>query len=86
MSVRRNILVNYGSQIINTGLAFVSSIFITRLLEAEGRGEYSLFTNSLQLFVIWLGFSLPVSIIYFVAGEEISKDRVFSTMLLFCLL
>ncbi|HNO56026.1 MAG TPA: oligosaccharide flippase family protein, partial [Chitinophagaceae bacterium] len=86
MSLRKNILVNYGSQVINTGLAFISSVFITRLLGAEGRGEYSLFTSSLQLFVVWLGFSLPVSIIYFVAGEKISKDRIFSTMLLFCLL
>lgn len=71
---------------INTGLAFISSVFITRLLGAEGRGEYSLFASSLQLFVVWLGFSLPVSIIYFVAGEKISKDRIFSTMLLFCIL
>lgn len=86
MSLRKNILVNYGSQVINTGLAFISSVFITRLLGAEGRGEYSLFASSLQLFVVWLGFSLPVSIIYFVAGEKISKDRIFSTMLLFCIL
>jgi O-antigen/teichoic acid export membrane protein len=86
LSLRKNILVNYGSQVINTGLAFISSVFITRLLGAEGRGEYSLFTSSLQLFVVWLGFSLPVSIIYFVSGEKISKDRIFSTMLLFCLL
>jgi len=86
LSLRKNILVNYGSQVINTGLAFISSVFITRLLGAEGRGEYSLFASSLQLFVVWLGFSLPVSIIYFVAGEKISKDRIFSTMLLFCIL
>lgn len=79
-------MVNYGSQVINTGLAFVSSVFITRLLGAGGRGDYSLFTNSLQLFVIWLGFSLPTSVIFFVAGEKIDKNRIFTTMLLFCLL
>ena len=86
LSLRKNILVTYGSQIINTGLAFFSSVFITRLLGTDGRGEYSLFTNSLQLFVIWLGFSLPVSIVYFVASEKINKNRIFSTMLIFCLL
>lgn len=82
MSLKKNIVVSYIAQVLNTALGFIASIFITRILGPEGRGDYSIFVNALALSVVWLGFSLPSSIIYFSAGNKLNPNRLFTTMII----
>ncbi len=85
MSIRKSISFTFGSQIINTVVSFISSIFITRILGAEGRGEYAIYTNALAMVSIWLGFSLSSSIIYFASGNKMDGGRMFTTMVWVCI-
>ncbi len=85
MSLRRNITVSYAIQILNTGLTFIASIFITRLLGTSGKGEFAVYSNALTIATIWLGFSLPSSIVYFVSSKKLDAGKMLTTMLWFCL-
>jgi O-antigen/teichoic acid export membrane protein len=79
LSIKKNISVTLLSQILNTVVGFVASIYVTRLLGVEAKGEYSLFSNSLTLAGIWLGFSLPSGIIYYVSSKKIDGNKMFAT-------
>jgi O-antigen/teichoic acid export membrane protein len=83
LSIVKNITSTYTSQIINILLGFVSSIFITRILGAEGRGEYALFINALGIATIFLGFGLPSAVIYFISGNKMQPEKILPTVLLF---
>lgn len=83
MSLTKNITSSYSSQIINILLGFISSVFITRILGTSGRGEYALFTNGLAIATIFLGFSLPSAIIYFISGNKIQTDKILSSLFIF---
>ncbi|MDP1725750.1 MAG: polysaccharide biosynthesis C-terminal domain-containing protein [Bacteroidota bacterium] len=85
MSIKRNITLSYAIQIINTGLTFAASVFITRILGTEGRGEFAVYSNALVIASIWLGFSLPSSIVYFVSSKKLNPGKMLTTMLWFCL-
>lgn len=85
MSIKRNITLSYVIQIINTGLSFIASVLITRLLGTTGRGEFAVYSNALTIAAIWLGLSLPSSIVYFVSSKKLDAGRMLTTMLLFCI-
>jgi len=66
------------NQIITMVIGFISSIFITRLLGAEGKGDYAVFSNAITLASVWLGLSLPSSIIYFAGSKKIDSGKMLS--------
>lgn len=82
MSIKKNISFIFGSQIINTVIGFVSSIFITRILGPEGRGENTIFTNSIAFAVLFFGFSINSTIVYFINSGKVKAEELLSTIIL----
>lgn len=71
---------------VNVVVGFGISIITTRMLGVVGRGDYALFSNSLGLAAVWLGFSLPVAVIYYVSSNRIKPNKVFFSFSAFILL
>jgi len=86
MSIKKNISITFISQIIIAGIGFILSVFIARLLGAEGRGAYALYQNSVQLAGVWLGFSLSSTIIYFTQQGEMNTSRLLGNAIILLLL
>ncbi len=86
MSIKKSISFTFGAQIINTVIAFISSIIITRLLGAEGRGEYAIFTNSIAFGVLFFGFSISSTIPYFINSGKAKAEELLTTIIIFSLI
>ncbi|MEZ5046872.1 MAG: oligosaccharide flippase family protein [Chitinophagaceae bacterium] len=83
MSLKKHINVTVLSQIVVVSFTFLTSVLLSRILGADVRGDYALFTSSVALVVVWLGFSFPASIIYFVSSNKLKPNSIFYTLLLF---
>ena len=83
MTVKKNILINYSSQIINSILGLILSIYVARVLGPNVRGDLSIYNNSLILMTTWVGLSLPTSIVYFINSNSINKEKVINTIFFF---
>jgi O-antigen/teichoic acid export membrane protein len=59
----------------------VSSIFITRILGSEGRGENAIFTNSIAFAVLFFGFSINSTIVYFINSGKAKAGELLTTTL-----
>jgi O-antigen/teichoic acid export membrane protein len=86
LSIRKNISFVFVSQILNTLIGFITSIIITRLLGAEGRGENAIFTNSVAFAVLVFGFSINSTIPYFINSGKAKAEELLSTILFFSIL
>jgi O-antigen/teichoic acid export membrane protein len=86
LSIKKSISFTFGAQIINTAIAFISSIFITRILGAEGRGEYTIFTNSISFAVLLFGFSINSTIPYFINSGKTKAEELLTTTFIFSLI
>lgn len=83
MSIKKSISFTFGAQILNSGIAFISSIIITRILEAEGRGENAIFTNAIAFAVLFFGFSISSTIPYFINSGKVKAGELLTTVILF---
>ena len=81
MSIKKSISFTFGAQIINTLIAFVSSIIITRILGAGGRGEYAIFTNAIAFAVLFFGFSITSTIAYFINSGKAKARELLTTII-----
>ena len=81
MSIKKNISFVFGSQIINTIIGFISSIFITRILGPAGRGDNTIFTNSIAFAVLLFGFSINSTIVYFINSGKAKAGELLSTII-----
>lgn len=85
MSILKNISYLFSTQLINLVSGIVASIFLTRLLGAEGRGSNAIFTNSLAFAVLFFGFSISSTIPYFINSGKAKAGELLSTILIFIL-
>jgi O-antigen/teichoic acid export membrane protein len=83
LSIKKSISFTFGAQIINTLIAFVSSIIITRILGAGGRGEYAIFTNAIAFAVLFFGFSINSTIPYFINSGKAKAEELLTTIIIF---
>ena len=65
------IITKYASVVFN----FINTIFVTRLLSDEGRGQYALYTNFIQFILIFLSFSVSSSVIHKIANKKIKTGE-----------
>lgn len=86
MSIKKSISFTFGAQIINTLIGFVSSVIITRILGAEGRGELAIFTNSIAFAVLFFGFSVNSTIPYFINSGKAKAEELLTTIIIFSLI
>lgn len=75
-AISKNITHTFIVQIPNYILGITAGIFLTRQLGPEGKGDYTLFLNNVQLLVMALGINLPGAIQYFLAGKKMAPERL----------
>lgn len=85
MSIKKSISFTFGAQLINTCIGFISSIIITRILGAAGRGENAIFSNSIAFAVLFFGFSISSTIPYFINSGKVKAEEILSTMIIYIL-
>ena len=83
MRVGRSALGVFASNLFNLVLSFGNSILLTRTLGVVGRGEFAVFSASFGILSLLMGLGLDVSLRYFVAKEEVPRERILSTLMVF---
>lgn len=79
MSIKKSISYSFGAQIINTVISFTSSVFITRILGTEGRGENAIFTNASTFAILFFGLSIGSTIPYFINSGKAKAGEILNT-------
>lgn len=85
MSFKKSILSTLGLNIYSFMLGFFNSIMSTRILGAEGKGIFAIYTSSIELFALILGLGIPQALIFFAARDTIARNRLFYSSLLYVL-
>jgi O-antigen/teichoic acid export membrane protein len=83
LSIKKSISFTFGAQVINAVIGFISSIIITRILGAEGRGENAIFTNAIAFAVLFFGFSISSTVPYFVNSGKAKAEQLLTTVIIF---
>ena len=82
MSVGRKALGVFASNLVTLVLSFGNSIFLTRTLGVVGRGEFAIFAASFGVLTLLLGLGLDVSLRYYVARDEVPRERILTSVVL----
>ena len=80
MSVGRHTLWVFLSNALSLVLAIGTSIFLTRALGVQGRGEFALFTASTGVLALFLGWGLDSAIRYFVAQKKLDLSAMAASL------
>lgn len=72
-NITKSILGTFSTNIFVYILGFAISIFVTNYLGPEGKGVYAIFTTNSELFVLFVCFSVPNALTYFVANKKFSS-------------
>ena len=80
MSVGRNTLWVFVSNLLSLVLTIGTSIFLTRALGVQGRGEFALFTASAGVLALFLGWGLDSAIRYFVAQKNVDLSAIAASL------
>lgn len=83
MSFRKSIITTLGLNIYTFIIGFFNSIISTRILGAEGKGVFAIYTSSIELFALIIGLGIPQALIFFAAKDEITRSRLFYSSLLY---
>lgn len=81
----RTALSVFASSVLNLVLSFGSSIFLTRTLGVEGRGEFAIFSASFGILSLLLGFGLDAALRYYVATDGVPRGRILTFLIFFAL-
>lgn len=76
MSVNKNIFYSFLVQGPTLVLSLFINFFITRTIQAEGRGVYAVFVSDTDLFSLFLGFTITSAVVFFVANKNISLEKI----------
>lgn len=85
MSFKKSIFTTLGLNVYSFVVGFVNSIISTRILGAEGKGIFAIYTSSIELFALVLGFGIPQAMIFFAAKDTIARNRLLSSSLVYVL-
>ncbi|MBL7877468.1 MAG: oligosaccharide flippase family protein [Cyclobacteriaceae bacterium] len=85
MSFQKSVASTVGLNIYTFLVGFVNSILAARMLGAEGRGIFSIYTSSVELLSMLLGLGVPHALLYFAAKDRFDRSRLFTTTLFFLL-
>lgn len=77
----------YSWQIVQMGALFLSNLMVARAFGSEKQGEWALYANVLNLFVLLTTFGIPPSLVYFLSSEKIKPQLLrFGTVILWVLI
>lgn len=81
--MKKDIIYTFGTRVLGIFLSFLSSVFLTRLLGVEGKGEMAIFIASLDLFSMVLSLSLQPAVIFYGAKKELNYTNFFNSIIVF---
>ena len=81
--MKSDILFTFLTRVSVILIGVVTSIFLTRLLGVEGKGEMAIFLASLAFFSVVFSFSMQSAIVYYVSKNEIDISQLFNSLILF---
>ena len=73
-------------QFVGLLAGLLTSIISARILGSECRGSFSIFSTSLNFLVVFLGFGLSYSLMYFISEEKISIQKSYNSLLFYVFL
>lgn len=73
-----------GTNILATGINFIISLYLARLLGAHGRGEWTIIFTSIYFFVNFLCFGLNQSLVYQISMNARYQNAINLTIIVFC--
>lgn len=85
MSFKKSIFATLGLNVYAFIIGFFNSIMATRILGAEGKGIFAIYTSSIELFALILGFGIPQALIFFAAKDSIARNRLFNSSIVYIL-
>lgn len=82
MNWKGSISLSVVVQVLNITIGFISAILLTRLLGAEGRGDYILLTTTAVFMMQAFSLGLESSISYYIASGKTELRKLISTVLI----
>jgi len=76
LSLNKNILTTFLTQIPVIILSFITGVFIARTIGVDGKGILSIFLANIQLIALFTGFSINSGIVYFISSKKIDYNKV----------
>jgi O-antigen/teichoic acid export membrane protein len=86
MPLVRNVSYLFGAQSVNAVLSFAVSVYLTRILGAEGRGMYALYTNALTLAVLFFGMSVSSTLVFLINSQKVETEELLTFLIGFSFL
>jgi len=83
MGLNKDISSTFFTRIVTVIIAFAKTILIAKFLGVEGNGEYAIFTASVGLFILILGFGIDTATVFYVSKKEIAPQPLFITFIIF---
>jgi O-antigen/teichoic acid export membrane protein len=72
----KNIFHTFLTQIPTLIIGVFTGIFITRLLGPAGRGGYVFFQSNLDFSILFLGFNLNTSLVFYISSRKIAIEKL----------
>ncbi len=79
-STAKNSFFLFSAQIGATGLSFLGSILMARLLGTEGMGKWALYNIALSFAVTLLSFSISTTLIYFINSQKYAIEKILGSL------
>lgn len=86
MTLRNSILASFSTLVSTVVMSFFTGLCITRILEEEGRGIYSLLQADVTVLTFLLSFNIPVTLVYLLSKGEYARERIIGASLSMLLL
>lgn len=83
MGLNKDITSTFFTRVLTVIIAFAKTVLIARFLGVEGNGEYAIFTASVGLFILILGFGIDSATVYYLSKREVDPQPLFLTFGLF---
>ncbi len=80
MSISKNIFLTFNTNISLIFLGVLYSVVTTRLLGPGGKGEFALFTSTLEFTVLFFAFGTHQAIRYYLAGKKFDQGETLTTV------
>jgi O-antigen/teichoic acid export membrane protein len=80
LSIARNIFLTFNTNISLIFLGVLYSVVTTRLLGPGGKGEFALFTSTLEFTVLFFTFGTHQAVRYYLAGKRFDQGETLSTI------
>ena len=81
--MKKDIINTFSTKAISIVLSFGNSIFLTRILGVEGKGEIAIFIASLAFFAVFLSLSMQPAIIYYGSKKELNIEKLFNSVIVY---